>query len=313
VKKRHWLEIAEYASLVGSVAGSTAAFVSQQVVYASAPLTLALSLNLINRHRFEQQTRRSSSAAITQVDQRLSSDVQSIRASVESLPPLTELSNFSRVSGQVQQNCDAIAQIQIALVNQSQLELTPLQIQLDQLNHKINNLPAPFDPSYLKQRVEQLEYMVLELQQQSDTDELEKAIALLRTHLNTLAQRFEHRLNSPELYLLSEIQAKISQLKAQLDALSQKFNTRTEPEAIEQLKRMSAELQHSLDSLASASVPVGKSEVEASIIKINSALTASATKQELDALTQWFTQVTEELRCALADKPIPPDHSIHYP
>jgi len=292
VKKQHWLEIAEYASLVGSVAGSTAAFVSQQVVYASAPLTLALSLNRINRHRLEQQTRKNTSAAITQVEQRLSSDVQSIRASVQSLPPPTELSTFSWVSGQVRQNRDAVSQI---------------QIQLDQLSHLIKNLPSPFDPTSLKQRVEQLEHVVLELQQQSGTDELDKAIALLRVQMNTLAQRFEHRLNSPELDLIGEIEAKISQLGAQLDALSQKFNTRTEPEAIEQLERMLAFAIQSIQELTNAPVPVGRIEIEASITRITSALAASATKQELDALTQWFRQVTEQLRCAVAEKPIPPE------
>ena len=292
MKKQHWLEIAEYASLVGSVAGSTAAFVSQQVVYASAPLTLALSLNLVNRHRLDQQTRRSTSAVITQVEQRLSSDVHSVRASLQSLPPTTEMSNFSRVSGQVQQNRDAVAQI---------------QIQLDHLNHKLKNLPPSFDPSYLKQRVQQLEHVVLELQQQSGTAEFEKAIALLRAQLNTLAQRFEHRLNSPELDLISEIEAKISQLGAQLHALSQKFNTRTEPQAIEQFERMLALAIQRIEELTTDPVPVSRSEIEASITKINSALAASATKQELDALTQRSTQLIEELRCALADKPIPPE------
>ncbi|MBE9125423.1 MULTISPECIES: tetratricopeptide repeat protein [unclassified Coleofasciculus] len=54
--KRHWLEIAEYVSLAGSALSTVAAAVSQQLVYVSvtAPLTLAVFCNIINRQRSQQ-------------------------------------------------------------------------------------------------------------------------------------------------------------------------------------------------------------------------------------------------------------------
>ncbi|MBW4679080.1 MAG: hypothetical protein KME19_03060 [Microcoleus vaginatus WJT46-NPBG5] len=64
LSRRHWLELAEYASVAGSAVGTLAAAVSQQFVFAAAPLTLAVSLNLLNRSRMAQQPRLPEPAAI---------------------------------------------------------------------------------------------------------------------------------------------------------------------------------------------------------------------------------------------------------
>lgn len=62
------LKFAEYASLAASVVGTIASATSQQIVYAAAPITVSLALNLANRQRFEQQTQQRITAAINQVD-----------------------------------------------------------------------------------------------------------------------------------------------------------------------------------------------------------------------------------------------------
>lgn len=65
--KRHWLEFAEYASLAASAFGTLAVAVSGQAFYGVAPITLALSLNVANRYRSEQQAQVSQSTEIAQV------------------------------------------------------------------------------------------------------------------------------------------------------------------------------------------------------------------------------------------------------
>lgn len=52
---RNWLNTAEYLSIACSAAGSVAAVASQQLVYATAPLTLAMSVSFANRQRFQHQ------------------------------------------------------------------------------------------------------------------------------------------------------------------------------------------------------------------------------------------------------------------
>src|SRR4028118_2384713 len=62
-----WLELAEYASVAGSAIGTIAAGLSGQILYAAAPLTAALSLNLANRQRFEQQMQQKANSALADV------------------------------------------------------------------------------------------------------------------------------------------------------------------------------------------------------------------------------------------------------
>ncbi len=89
--KNSWLEIAEYVSLAGSVVGSAVAVASQQVVYAAAPVSAALLLNVANRRRLEQQAEQNRPGEVVQVQQQLSREVESLRASVRSLPSPDQL------------------------------------------------------------------------------------------------------------------------------------------------------------------------------------------------------------------------------
>lgn len=47
----HWLDIVESSAVVASISGSVAAIVLQQVAFASVPLALSATLNLMNRRR----------------------------------------------------------------------------------------------------------------------------------------------------------------------------------------------------------------------------------------------------------------------
>ncbi|MEG3880460.1 hypothetical protein QT972_24155 [Microcoleus sp. herbarium7] len=102
--QRHWLELAEYASLAASGVGSLAVAVSGQAFYGVAPLTLALSLNVANRYRFEQQVRVHQTSEIAQVQKsvnkvektavtvivklrkQLSADIAALRQQMGALP-----------------------------------------------------------------------------------------------------------------------------------------------------------------------------------------------------------------------------------
>ena len=67
--QKHWLDLAEYACVVGSAVGALAVAAWGQAFYAVAPLTLALSLNVANRYRFEQQMQLSQHSEVTEVEQ----------------------------------------------------------------------------------------------------------------------------------------------------------------------------------------------------------------------------------------------------
>jgi hypothetical protein len=102
--QRHWLEFAEYASLAASGIGSLAVALSGQAFYGVAPLTLALSLNVANRYRFEQQARiyqnsetaevqksvnkleKTAVTVIVKLRKQLSADIESLRQQMAVLP-----------------------------------------------------------------------------------------------------------------------------------------------------------------------------------------------------------------------------------
>jgi hypothetical protein len=88
------LEIAESASLIASAAGTICAALFNQAVFAAAPLTVALSLNFINRQRLQAQTKlntKNTNAAISYVERQLRSDVESVRVQMRRLPAVERL------------------------------------------------------------------------------------------------------------------------------------------------------------------------------------------------------------------------------
>lgn len=95
--KKHWVNLMEYASIVGSAVGAFAVAAGSHTFYAVAPLTLALSLNVANRYRFEKQMQLSQQSemvevqksvekleknavkVIVKVRKQLSTDIESVR------------------------------------------------------------------------------------------------------------------------------------------------------------------------------------------------------------------------------------------
>lgn len=107
--------------------GTVAAAVSQQAVYAAAPLTVALSLNAINRHRFQQQTQQYTKNAIADVHQ----VIQSLHHQIHTLPPAETV------------DLDPISQSLETLVHQ--FDSRPELEQIQELQEAISSLPHPLE------------------------------------------------------------------------------------------------------------------------------------------------------------------------
>jgi hypothetical protein len=130
VPRRHWLELAEYASLAASGVGSLAVAVSGQAFYGVAPLTLALSLNVANRYRFEQQVRvyqnseiaavqksvnkveKTAVAVIVKLRKQLSADIASIR---QQMATLSRNEGFDSSSIEIEQQLLSLGESVVSL------------------------------------------------------------------------------------------------------------------------------------------------------------------------------------------------------
>ncbi len=151
---RNWLNTAEYISIACSAAGSVAAVASQQLVYAAAPLTLAMSISLANRQRFQHQVDQQAEV-ISNVRQ----ETQSLHSKVHSLPSTNQVSlleaSVTKLEQVVfdtntQQKVDALVE---AFNNRAELEeISCLHKAVSSLRDRLLELPpstVPFDPSFL--------------------------------------------------------------------------------------------------------------------------------------------------------------------
>jgi uncharacterized protein YoxC len=139
-----WLELAEYASIAGSAIGTIAAGLSGHMIYAAAPLTAALSLNFVNRQRFEQKMQQKSNSAIAGVELA----VKSLQQQVQTIPgEPTEL--YTAVSDLQQKlsslESHTIADVQAAVKSLEQQVQAPGESQqlypmLSQLQQKLCSL-----------------------------------------------------------------------------------------------------------------------------------------------------------------------------
>jgi|688.fasta_scaffold132011_2 hypothetical protein len=79
--KFHWLELAEWATLGSSIVGVIGAVITKQFIMAGVPLTVALSLNIINQKRLQRQIGHERTA-ISKIHQ----DLQLLNQQVQVLP-----------------------------------------------------------------------------------------------------------------------------------------------------------------------------------------------------------------------------------
>ena len=205
---RNGLEITETVSVAGSVAGSVFAVFSQQLIYAAAPLSLALSLSLINRRRFEQALQENITAVssemgtrVTHVGQQLSAQMQSVRTSVETLSAVPIPAPFDPTNLEQQ-----IEELKTALIHTKQItsqsatkqEIEDFDQKIKQLQACVSSLTEAFNQRSELQQIEQLSQTTTQLQQHVsalppyfDTSDLKQEIQQIRAELQSLRQQVQ--------------------------------------------------------------------------------------------------------------------------
>lgn len=96
MKKLHWLNLAEYASLVGLGVGTVASIVSQQLFFTSAPLSFLVLLNFANRRRLESLTEKEIAGAIARVDQKVNKHLELLHQQITVMPSSEAVGNIRK-------------------------------------------------------------------------------------------------------------------------------------------------------------------------------------------------------------------------
>lgn len=142
LQERHWLELAEYGSLGVSAIGSIAALVSQQAFYASAPMTLALALNVANRSRWQQGIKTNNMSAISQVEQKL----------LENTSKISALPTGNRVESSAL-NVD-MTEVQQAIAEGRETSISAVVEVRQKLSREIENLRVQVQTMHLSKQVD---------------------------------------------------------------------------------------------------------------------------------------------------------------
>jgi tetratricopeptide (TPR) repeat protein len=244
MQNRNWLHWAESLMLVGSGVGTVATAASQQVLYAAAPLSVLMLLNLANHRRLEKAAEDLTETSLAKLDEKLSGKIRQIQHQMQAMPSAMHLANLRQdlqvknqatfeelaqtvqelqgamgdpnwqllpqAVAQLQENyaiaADAIAGVQESLrrlgdsspesihpdLEQVRTDLSQLrqslqtlnseqrlnqyrllQDQINHLNRRLNNMPAPGNASAVKQDVESLIKVVGEMASRRDLAKVE--------------------------------------------------------------------------------------------------------------------------------------------
>lgn len=231
---RNWLNTAEYLSIACSAAGSVAAVASQQLVYAAAPLTLAMSISLANRQRFQHQVEQH-----TEVISNVRQETQSLYNKVQSLPVATQVSLLENTVTKLEQTIfDTNTQQQLdALVeafnNRAELkEIGSLQEAVSSLCDRLVELPSPtvpFDPSpllleiaALTERLDQLPLTVFQ-QQLTEVKDLVENLDASSADLHDRTRNLNRM--QQDLRILQHITCSLDEKTNQLESRIDKFES----------------------------------------------------------------------------------------
>ncbi len=228
--QRDWVEVAEYASIASSAIGTIIAGLSGQIIYAAAPLTAALSLNFLNRQRFEQKMQQKANSAIAGVEL----TVKSLQQQVQTLPGESK-ELYTTVSDLQQQlrslESHAIPDIQASLTSlQQQMQAHPADSEeIDTLRGFLGEL---------QQKLVRLENSAL---RELDWENVNVRFLLMDEKLTEVKNMTAELQQRSEEIDFNQIQGSLSQLQVLLDRPT--MNVATLQTEIQQLQEQVSQLQ----------------------------------------------------------------------
>lgn len=248
MEKQPWLEIAEYTAIVGSVVGTVAAVKFQQLAYASAPLAVVVSLNLINRQRFQQQIKQYTSSATADVRQEVQPLFQQAEIPVKNVNLKVNLDSIPGLVPPTDQITSIASKDQELLTPPRQvpqkeiiLELQSLTTEINQGFNKLASCLEPGDISNIKLEISTIK----EHLQSVDINYIHSNIEQFKAKLNYLDEQ-HHGL--PPAYNILALTEKKANLEQENNEFSRDFNNFIIPK-IKQLESQQASNQQEIKEI----------------------------------------------------------------
>ncbi len=222
-------QFVEYVSAAAAVGGTIAAGLGGNVALAAAPLTFSVCLNLMNRRNLNQLTRQRTFADTTEIQNRLTSDIQEIRTGFQSLPQVREtidLSEMKAALAAVSENVSALEEKALAPVSEMGEPQTVWDSELEQLRkHQIE----------LTETLETVKQQLANAPEATVTGtDMSGELATLRDAIANLEQRSgEETAAVPNLDpLRAELQAMLTPVQTQISSLNTRLENQPAGEGI---------------------------------------------------------------------------------
>jgi PLD-like domain len=300
----------EYAAIGLSTVGTVAAVITQQVAYLAMPLTLSLSLSLIDR----QQASRRTNQRLANLEQQFSSEIESLvkqsqtlQSELHALPPTVSKRNFDKLVASVSADRQQLQQLSKALIEieQRNNDLVPFLTEIDltkdslkQLSLNFSNFEQQFDRR--QNAINSIDRSVGEIRSNSQT-----LITVDRdARLENLGLSFGESDSDPIYLSIAQIKSKIQLLEESSQVaedsikkigwrfleLERAFSERQEPIAIAEIDRSLLEIGSTLDLMSA----------ELSSTKTNNILKQSELSLDKDMLHAFMEKTNLEIK-ALAE------------
>ncbi|MBD2090229.1 tetratricopeptide repeat protein [Microcoleus sp. FACHB-1515] len=244
LKQRHWLDFAEFASLVGLGVGSIVSFfttLSAQFLYTSAPLSALVLLNIANRKRLEEQQNRNTSTAIAELDHKLTRHLALLTHQVHSLPTVETVSSLRR--SLLLKNREVLEHLSSDLANvqqdlQQRIEAIEQQ-NLRSLRPEMRQMREQY--AHLFDSVAQVSYQLQRMTNSNRIEHLDAAIAQTRDQVNQIQAHLQE-LNSTTKPTLSLLQDQIASVHRQFQKLPPPVDATSLKQEVGELVRIVADL-----------------------------------------------------------------------
>lgn len=234
INKNVKFQVLEIAAGIGAAAGTLAILAKQSALYAAAPLTLAVALNYFNRRRLDQLTRQQTLLDITEVQRRLSSEIQGVRGRSADGSGDVGLSNTEQVENAIASLSETVAALEVQIqqgaapggadvshLSEEIVQLRNHQLDLSQsleaFNQQLRNLSieagsgaavAAYDPTPLEGEIAALKASIAQLSAGAASSSSAPAVDLdvfraeVKSEVQSLVTPLQHHLGDLESRLV---------------------------------------------------------------------------------------------------------------
>ncbi|HEY9736238.1 MAG TPA: hypothetical protein V6D06_08150 [Trichocoleus sp.] len=312
MKDQYWLKLAEYSLLAGSGAGTIASVATQNIAFASAPLTAVVALGLLSRNRLEQRLSRADETLAKQ-NRLISQKLIGLGKHVSALPSPEALTNFQRsVMDRNDRSFIRYSKELQALRREVDQRLTSLEMpDLSQINQDICQLQDQY--VYLTAALENLTSYIQRLSTLPRVEAAETQISTLKTevmqmrvtletlgsetkttvsHLHDTIHHFDRRLRQLPVALDPQhLKEEVQELIKAVAGLVPRHEFDNLVTRLQELSQQQITLQHALKTIR------GPQSGQAAALKEPTQVTfvAASLEAEMDRLSSTLERLEQEM------------------